>query len=250
MGSRVKVLTWNIWNYNNWEARKGWLMHLLASLKPDIVALQEIRYKYLEGPNQAEELAEGLCGYHLVVQPAAVETRHWEGLAVFSKLPVVKVNYWGLSRDLGDPDDAPHQRIVLGVQLDCGGESLCLFNSHWSLSRNARLRTAQEALEFIAAFAKDNKRIVLLGDFNALPEEEAVTVLRESCLGLKDAWESACGDAPGGTWEVPTPQRRIDYIFYGPGLSLLSCERVGLLPNKEGVYASDHAGLLAEFEVS
>ena len=27
-----------------------------------------------------------------------------------------------------------------------------LFNSHWSLSRNARLRTAQEALEFIAAF--------------------------------------------------------------------------------------------------
>jgi len=249
MAEAIKILTWNIWNYNQWEARKPYLAECINEINADIVALQEVRYNYLQGPHQALELAENLEGYTMAVQPAAVETHHWEGLAILSKYPITRVNYWGLSRDPKDLEDAPHQRIVLGVEVDCAGVPMCLFNSHWSLSQVARIRTAQEALGFMEVFARANDRTILMGDFNAEPHEEAIKVIKESNLGLTDSWEKLHGDVHGGTWEIPSLKERLDYIFHGKGLSLVSCERVGLEPNQAGVYPSDHVGLVAEFRL-
>jgi endonuclease/exonuclease/phosphatase family metal-dependent hydrolase len=249
MVQRIKILTWNIWNYNEWEARKPYLGKCIEDIDADIIALQEVRYNYLQGPNQAEELAANLEGYSMVVQPAAVETHHWEGLAILSKYPITQVNYWGLSRDPQDLADAPHQRIVLGAEVICGDLPLCLFNSHWSLSRPARVRTAREVLGFMGLFAGTNTRTLLMGDFNAEPYEEAIQIVKKNSLRLTDAWEEAHGDAHGGTWEVPRVEKRLDYIFHGKGLSLVSCERVGLEPNQAGVYPSDHTGILAVFQL-
>lgn len=245
----IKVLVWNIWNYNEWEARLPCLGQCIKEQDADIVALQEVRYNYLQAPNQADDLSDYLVGYERVVQPAAVGTRHWEGLAVFAKHTATRVNYWGLSRDLDDRRDAPHQRIVLGIELDCKGVPVCVFNSHWSLSPVARIRTAREVLGFMDLFCGANKQTLLMGDFNAEPDEEAIRTIRAGSLGLTDTWAELHGDDAGWTWEVPDLRRRIDYIFHGPGLEVISCKRVGMEPNEKGVYPSDHAGLVAEFRI-
>lgn len=250
MSQTLKILTWNIWNYNKWEERKQYLAESIRAIDADIIALQEVRYNYLQGLNQAEELSQELPGYSLIVQPAAVQTHHWEGLAIFSKHSISRVNYWGLSRDEKDLEDAPHQRIVLAAEIGWKDTPLCIFNSHWSLSKAARLRTAGEVLGFIKLFAGKNEKIILLGDFNAEPSEESIQLIKQDRLGLMDSWEKQHGSTGGGTCKVPTLKRRLDYIFYGKGLLLLSCKRVGLKPNGSGVYPSDHTGLVANFQVS
>ena len=53
---------------------------------------------------------------------------------------------------------------------------------------------------------------------------------------------------PGDFWLEPT-QKRIDYVFYrGPGLILQKSEMV-LDRASDGIHASDHFGVMAEFEV-
>ena len=245
----LKILVWNIWNYNQWEARLPYLAQCIKDVDADVVALQEVRYNYLEAPNQADDLLNYLQGYDAIVQPAAVGNRHWEGLAIFTKHPIKRVNYWGLSRDLADMRDAPHQRIVLAVELEYKGVDVCVFNSHWSLSAEARQRTAKEVVDFIEVFAKDKKHTLLMGDFNAEPHENAIEILKASHLQLHDTWAGLHESETGGTWEVPTLEKRIDYIFHGPLLRAVSCKQVGIRPNEDGVYPSDHAGLAAEFEI-
>ncbi len=77
----------------------------------------------------------------------------------------------------------------------------------------------------------------------------------------RDAWASVHGTRPGDTftpsnplvrdgetaWDIP---RRIDYVFvrcddYGPTLDVRDCRRLFDEP-QDGVWASDHFGVLAE----
>lgn len=249
MTQKLRILTWNIWNYNQWVERKAHLVDSIRVINPDIIAFQEIRRNYLQEPDQATQLERELPGYSIVVQPAAIAEYYWEGLAIFSKNHIARVNYLGLSRDQHDIEDAPHQRIVLGARVEWGEKSVCVFNTHLSLSEAARLRTVREVLQFIEAFSAKNDPVILVGDFNAQPHEKAIEAIRQSKLGLKDAWEESHNLEAGETWEIPTLSERLDYIFYGKALSLISCERVGLKPDANGVYPSDHCGLVADFKL-
>lgn len=130
--------------------------------------------------------------------------------------------------------------------------------------REWRLGEAQETLAFVERVAGAEPAI-LLGDFNALPESEEIALLRAA--GFVDAF-AAAGSGPGITWdeegnanirlqretypdEVPQdpPNKRIDYIFLrGAGLEATRAEVV-LNRTVEGLYPSDHYGVLAEIEV-
>ena len=106
-----------------------------------------------------------------------------------------------------------------------------------------------------------------MGDLNAGPDAASVRFLagRQSLAGIsvryEDAWEAVHADEPGHTFsprnrlvragQMPLERgRRIDHIMtrsgpYGPLLDVADCRLVFDRP-VDGVWASDHFGLLAE----
>lgn len=127
-----------------------------------------------------------------------------------------------------------------------------------------RLGETRKMLEFVRQVAGDEPAI-LMGDFNALPDSEEISLLLQA--GFVDAF-AAAGTGEGITWhetgnpnirlqretypdEVPQdpPDKRIDFIFVrGAGLEVTEA-RVVLDEPLEGRYASDHYGVLARVRV-
>ena len=93
---------------------------------------------------------------------------------------------------------------------------------------------------------------VLTGDFNAEPDAAPIRLLTgrltlEGRRGnLMDAWALLHPDEPGFTWE---PRERIDYIFVSPSVRVHEIALAATEPNAEGVYPSDHCGLIAELGI-
>lgn len=45
---KLKILSYNIWNYNSpWKIRHKMIADEVAKILPDIIAWQEVRYRYL-----------------------------------------------------------------------------------------------------------------------------------------------------------------------------------------------------------
>ena len=127
-----------------------------------------------------------------------------------------------------------------------------------------RLREAQKTIAFIERVAAEYP-VILMGDLNTLEDSEEIGLLRKA--GFVDAFASA-GNGSGNTWDedrnsnihvqgqeapgwIPWEPRnkRIDYIFVrGQGLSVKRAEVVLDQP-LEGLYPSDHFGVMAEINV-
>ena len=109
----------------------------------------------------------------------------------------------------------------------------------------------------------------MMGDFNALPENETVSyILNEG--GFKSAYREFHGEEPEKTFNTglispymdPDPPCTVDYIFYRGGKIKTSPEssRVKLIyskvmgdkhdPSDHTIYGSDHYPLVAEFEIT
>ncbi len=258
----IRVFNLNIWNYNEpWEVRRELIAEAIRREEPDLIALQEIQYLswYEKDPrHQADQLAERLPGYSLIWQPAHYyqgfgADGKWEGLAILSRFPVVDRRYQLLSRDEGDPDDR-HQRIVLGAKVRALAGALWLFTTHFPLSARARERVACEVYDFVVETA-GRLPFVLTGDLNAQPDAAPIRFLTgrltlEGQRGnLVDAWALLHPDEPGFTWPTWEPRERIDYIFVSPSVRVHEIALAATEPNAQGIYPSDHCGLVAEVEI-
>ncbi|MBN2553724.1 MAG: endonuclease/exonuclease/phosphatase family protein [Spirochaetales bacterium] len=127
-----------------------------------------------------------------------------------------------------------------------------------------RLGEARKTIAFIDRIA-GAQPVILMGDFNAESDAEEIAVLMKA--GFRDAYAEA-GALPGYTWDgtrngniqlqqrvhpedfwLEPKRQRIDYIFFrGAGLQVANCEVVLDQP-VGGLYASDHFGVLADFEI-
>jgi endonuclease/exonuclease/phosphatase family metal-dependent hydrolase len=256
----LRVLNLNIWNYNEpWVERRARIVGLIQDTDPDLVALQEIRHHdwlpYTS--HQADQILSELSGYYSIWHPAHYwapgrgDNRGqscWEGLAIFSRTPIVDQALTRLSRDPSDERDA-HQRLVLGAQVQTAAGPFWLFDTHYPLSADARERVAVETHAFVHQTAGDSP-FALAGDFNAQPDELPIRFLCgeaeiDGQTGtLIDAWQSAHPTDPGHTFPAWEPARRIDYLWLA-GVQIQSIRVVGSVPNRETISPSDHCGLLA-----
>lgn len=127
-----------------------------------------------------------------------------------------------------------------------------------------RLAEARKTVAFVDKVAGQNP-VILMGDFNALSSSEEFGILREA--GFIDAF-AKLSDSPGYTWDgtensnirlqkgvypedfwLEPTRKRIDFIFIrGNDLRVVRCQVVFDRP-VEGVYASDHFGVMADIEV-
>lgn len=234
---------------------------------------------------QVQHLAQRLPGFQYVYQPAmsylndrSPYERIEEGPAIFSKFPIVETDFLLLSRDPNDPNDA-HQRLCLHALIDVPHYGLVdIYVTHLSLSERSREQTMVEIWHYMRQGKGETQ--VLLGDLNAEPQSRGIEFLRGDAelLGhrtdLKDAWlekhEEAQPRSPDlvdrltrFTFPSDNPVKRIDFVLYRGKGHVKSCEIIGQAPTDDTlgfltdvgmlhaqspVYASDHRGVVAEFE--
>jgi endonuclease/exonuclease/phosphatase family metal-dependent hydrolase len=261
----LRVLTLNIWNrLGPWDERLAVIRDGLRGMSPDLVGLQEVIE--IPGVTQADAIAEGL-GYHTAYGAA---NPYGDGVslgnAVLSRWPILTRQVFPLPS--GGTDE---NRSMLFVEIDSPFGLLPFFVTHLNWKQHEGV-VREEQVQEVAARVKrcapiDGLPPILVGDFNAPPDASEVRFLRGlQSLGGKsvyfaDCFEQ-CGEGPGVTFDetrnVYAEQyhehpRRIDYVFVrGPDRKVRGKPRSAKVvfdTPKDGVFASDHFGVLAEISM-
>ncbi len=267
----IRILTWNLWwRFGPSRERRAAIEAVLRAARPDICGLQEVPAD--EEHDLAAALAEQLR-MHLAWLPSP-EPESWHsrlpgctaavGNAILSRWPLD--GGFDLSLPAGSSGDASRTAMARLVRSPDGPLPVAttqLTAAPW----DSRVRCAQvrALVERLAALDQSRYPVVLVGDLNAEPDSDEMRMLcghktapaREGFV-LVDAWRYAPADALPWTWDranphvaaTMEPSARIDYVLVGPPRSggrghVLSVRRVGAEP-VGGVWASDHAGVLAE----
>jgi endonuclease/exonuclease/phosphatase family metal-dependent hydrolase len=261
----LRVVTLNIWNrLGPWEERLAVIREGLRELSPDLVGLQEVIEA--EGRTQADAIAEGL-GYHTAYGMAnAYGAGVSLGNAVLSRWPIAAARVFPLPT--GGTDE---RRSMILAEIGSPHGTIPFFVTHLNWKLHEGVVREQQVLE-VGARVKEHAPVdglppVLVGDFNASPEASEIRFLKglQSLEGrsvyFADCFEQA-GRGEGVTFdgtrnkfaeqyhEMP---RRIDYVFVrGPdthvrGKPLLA--KVVFDEPRDGVFATDHFGVLAEMTI-
>ncbi len=263
----LRCLTLNLWGAEEPLARRmEVVIEGLRSLMPDVVTLQEVREIPGKLPNQAETLAAA-TGMHHVFKPAMPFGGGHEGLAVLSREPIVEHVAFVLPHA-----EANERRILLSARLATGATPVWVHTTHlnYRLAHGRQREDQVQAVEALVAARAGDAPSIIMGDFNARPESDEMRWMRGlTTLGgrrahYQDAWERLHPGERGWTWACANPyterlaflepDRRIDYIYVTPlrrdgRARVHSCRMVFTEPAPDGVYASDHYGLLAEIQI-
>ena len=262
----LSVLSLNVWHdAGPWPARRARIRDWIERLDPDLIAFQEVLRG--EGLDQLGELLDG-TPYHrdyVAAQPSWLGRPVAFGNAVASRWPLVD------REELVLPDgDEGERRAALAVTVDApapiGAIAFVATHLNWKFhDGRVRERQVQALAELVLARRpRDGFPPILAGDMNAEPDSDEIRFLTGlHSLGGKsvyfhDAWAvaGARGD-PGTTWSNRNPyaranlepDRRIDYVFTGyprrDGIGHLEECRVVCNDEKDGVWPSDHFGVLA-----
>lgn len=275
----MRVASWNLWwRFGPWNERQPAIREHLRRIDADVVLLQEVF-----GPDdehdddQAHDLAIDL-GYHWIATTTNEGARTAFGNGVLSRWPILEHDQRRLLR----PDATRSYRTALWALLDHpdGPQPVATTHLDWQYDRS-RIRQAQldDLVVWLGTHQPsgarserdqlDQRPLILGGDFNAVPESDEIRRL----VGLSDPYGSedtpirvftdawaACGEGPGHTWtraneysaDAQWPRRRLDYLFVGwprpkPTGNPLEARICGTEPIN-GVLASDHACVVAEFD--
>jgi endonuclease/exonuclease/phosphatase family metal-dependent hydrolase len=266
----LRFVTLNLWGDNGPHERRLELVALeLERLAPDVVALQEVRDVPGKVPNQAATLGARLAMRHVFAPSTAWGGGH-EGLAVLVRAEVLD----SAQHDL--PHSEPKEgRIVLSVKVGGPRRPYWVHTTHLSFRHNEGLKREEQVQaidQVVTARAADaDEPQILMGDFNTTPDADELRWLRGlTTLGgrrvyYQDAWEVIRPGDPGITWASENPfrarldwlraDRRLDYVFVtaerrdGRG-RVHEVRRVFDRPDTDGVYPSDHYGVLADIQMT
>jgi endonuclease/exonuclease/phosphatase family metal-dependent hydrolase len=224
--------------------------------EPDVVAVQEISERPGAYLHRKDVLREA-TGYRKVwARTHYMPFFYEEGIGILSRWPIA----WHGARSLPHPEfDKTMTRAVLGALVQHPHQPFKIYNAHLTIQSAPHKKADQalEALEFIHANHRDLPTF-FAGDLNAEPEHDAMKLLRGHVTyrgttgSLIDAWMATNPDDAGYTTASPRPDKRLDYIYVVPwsqSTTPLSCERV-LTEKVDGVWPSDHFGVLCRFRIS
>ena len=217
---------------------------VLAQLKPDIVALQELdvgraRTGHVD---QAHEIAGRLEMAHHFHAALRVEEEKY-GDAILTSFPEKLVKTGPLPGHPRIPQLEP--RGALWVEVEIGGRAVQIINTHLGLVP----REQQVQAAFLAGASwLDHPHCVgptiLLGDFNATATS---VVYRTLTSRLQPARRLARHKQPSSTFPSPLPVLRIDHLFVSPEVHVTD---VFAPFEPETRIASDHLPLVMDFEVA
>jgi len=266
---RLRVLTLNLWGEQApLERRMEMVVRGLSELTPDVVALQEVREIPGRLDNQAQTLA-ARAGYQaFVFAPATGWGGGQEGVALLSRFAIGEHARHVLPAST--PDET---RVLLMARVHTPQGPVHCYATHLNYRLTHGLQREQQVVaidELVRAQAGAGPQIVM-GDFNATPDHDEIRYLRGLCTlagrrtFYQDAWAVCHPGEPGFTWAQRNPyteglaflgrDRRIDYVWVtapardGRG-SVVDARIVLAEPDRDGTWASDHFGVLAEIQLT
>jgi endonuclease/exonuclease/phosphatase family metal-dependent hydrolase len=260
----VRVLTLNLLDRQQADgpARRVVARRELTALRPDVVAFQEVTRTA-----DVDEVADLLGpGCTVVDHPGAVDG---VGACLATRWPVGEAHVLRLPT-VGDDDLPWAATVAVDVATPDGPVLVVHHKPSWQRDREREREVqavaAARFVEDVVAGRRDLP-VVLLGDLDAGPDTASLRFLtgRQSLVGVsvryEDAWEAVHPDEPGHTFtprnplvragEMPLERgRRIDHVMvrsgpHGPLLDVADC-RLVLDQAHDGVWASDHFGVLAD----
>jgi endonuclease/exonuclease/phosphatase family metal-dependent hydrolase len=267
----VRVATLNLWGRSgSWDERRSVLIDGFRELRPDLVALQEA----ITG-DEYDQVTD-LLGPEFHVTHRTGRSEDGTGAAIASRWPLAEVREVDLHvTNRVDPAQGWIGSVTVAEILVPEPVGPLLFVHHkpswqWGFEHERELQ-AVAAARFVDEFVgRRSPHVVLAGDFDAIPEAASVRFWsgRQSLDGTsvcyRDAWESVHPGHPGHTFTPRNPLvadgemplelgRRIDYVMvrcgdHGPTLDVSACERIFDEP-VDGVWASDHFGVVADLAV-
>jgi endonuclease/exonuclease/phosphatase family metal-dependent hydrolase len=248
---RLLVATLNILNLQDrWEERLPLLLADMAALQPDLIGLQEVVY-----PMQQDRLlgAAGERRYDAF--------RGWAGRPEYGNSVLVRA---GLASDAGDPAariDLGHRRAAhrVRVALPNGGRLVLAVTHLHHVPADAPVRLGQvERLLPWLETTPEHDALIVVGDFNARPDEPAYARMRAA--GFRSAHAEVHGGEPAVTWpsglQAPAMDTDgdpgcVDYIWVRGAVSV---EDAGLAFDRSAagdptLFPSDHFGVVARILV-
>ena len=243
---------WQTDGINSFIHRAGMIYETVIAENPDVIGFQEIREKSLEllvrmlpeyqfcGQFRgADYKGEGLY--------TAIRKDRWELLAQetfwLSPTPYVAGSRYEIQ------SDCPRICVVTQLRNKVSGLMVRVFNLHLDhQSEEARVAGMQCVLDKVRAEQqKLSLSTVILGDFNAEPESEAIRLCHAYEDGiLRDVTE----DLPRTfhNFNRATRDCKIDYIFVTDMLSETHTQTTVWDQCLNGIYLSDHYPVSAEFD--
>lgn len=203
---QLKILSWNIWYNGDLEK----VNEFLENFNADIIGLQEVM-RVDSDVKLSKRLKEEL-GYKYVYAPAfqipinGVQTE--VGNAIFSKYPIISHTIHNLSEK--------DNRIAVQVDIQIRDKILHVFSTHL-IHTHQQPSELQELQASNLVKVLTPEKTVLMGDFNALPDSNAIkiisNVLQNTDTNLLPTWSVypyGCKDktcVPGGI------KYKLDNIF-------------------------------------
>jgi endonuclease/exonuclease/phosphatase family metal-dependent hydrolase len=255
-GDVITVMTFNIQHgidgthkYNLQRA-----IDTIAKVQPDLVGLQEVtrNHPYYNCDDQPARIAEGLKAATGKAWSVAYE-QEWftpnvecqqggrgdgketEGLAFLAPAPLGSTSMTPL----------PVSRIAFALKLP-SAEGLPVVVTHLASGRTNGEARAKEIEALIKWTRKLSSPHIIMGDFNAKPEDAEMAPVLET---YRDAWQVGADMKVAKGDAATHGQSRIDFMFFKPdGLELSSVETVET-SSWFGAAASDHKPLVARFRI-
>ena len=255
----MKIVSWNIANYDDhprWIIRKNLIADEIIKSDADIIALQEVRFNkdhpstkatYM---NSAEQILTQLQSKNkfidakIITQPAMhyEPSGFWEGLSIISKNDIMETGTIFHSH-INNPKDM-NMRITQYSAIVSNNFVFFLFNTHFSYEEMNLRSNIGEVMSYTDRFA--GYPMILLGDMNATPQNENIHKL--IMQGLIDIWKKLNPEKKGFSYPSKDPIKRIDFCWANEPIAkeIKSIKLIGNKPDKDGIYPSDHLGLVIE----
>lgn len=245
---KLHVATLNIRNLaDRWTERLPLLLADMAALQPDLLGLQEVVY-----PMHQDRLIGAAGEAHYAAH------RSWAGRPEYGNSLLVREP---LVASLVERLDLGLNRSALKtvVRLDAGTAVLVAVTHlhHEVDGAPQRDEHARQLLEWIDAGPRTSAQIVM-GDFNADPEEPAAGRIRAG--GYRSAYAEANGSDPAVTWpsgiqapgmDTDGDPACLDYIWLRGPVRVTSARLAFDRPDPDDptLYPSDHLGISARLEI-
>lgn len=245
---------------NAWEMRKQFFISQVATLRPDILGLQEVVL------NQKKDLEQAFPGYQFTGsgREDGKEAGEFSPLVINrEQFNITASGTFWLSPTPGRPSlgwDAGFKRVVSWARLSRRGQAtkILAINTHWDhQGLVARRESSALIRDWIARNRKKGEHLVLLGDFNADNSEESVEQLTRPLSNGESLADARLVSTTGSSGPAisynafdafPENGKLIDHIFISAGVAV-SAHAV-IASHENGRVASDHFPVVAVLNMS
>ncbi len=233
----MKFMSFNTQHCLNYIERKIDFQVMSDAIKAcgaDVVGLNEIRSECKEDSEYANQTATlskltGLSNYYFA------EAIKFQGIkpygnAMLSKLPIISAE----TIMIPDPETKKYDgyyetRCILKARLQ---SDITVLITHIGLNPDEQENAVKIILENL-----EDKRTVLMGDFNVTPDNPLLAPIRDRLIDTARYFTEEKLSFPSDK-----PDRKIDYIFVTPDIEVVSAD----IPN---IVSSDHRPHTAELKI-